>query len=717
MHVAARLHAFGHGLFRPSEQLLTKEVYAKTQRLFRRHELLSATDREHQAFAIAAEVLEHCGRGPDPLDVDRLARFILRLFDYERLFKLPDIDWSDRRSVSEWWTLRDELNRQRKSAETFDETREILTTAISLCCFSIWKREPTIGARGDGVAVTTPRVRAIPEINETVGEIVATIFAKELADIGLLTRLSDRIERNVIAASGGNPNDPGGFSRVPRLPERSDIRDPAELVRTYLGGTPLAELFDGEIPVSIPNEARFAHHHIVAGSGHGKTQTLQFLIAEDLKAVARGERSVVVIDSQGDLIRNLAPLKLFAPGEPLHDRLVLIDPTDVEYPVSLNLFDVGQTRLAGCSQLERERLQNSILELYDFVLGTLLSAEMTQKQNVIFRYVTRLMLHIPDATIHTLRELMEPGSQVKFAAHIERLQGTARHFFETEFSSKEFEATKKQVLRRLWGILENQIFERMFSHPRSKLDLFAEMNAGKVILINTAKDLLKEQGTEIFGRFFIALIAQAAQERATLPNGSRTPTFVYIDEAADYFDRNIGIILSQARKYNVGMVLAHQYLGQLEPKLMDGIAANTAVKFAGGVSNKDARVLGPMLGCDAALIEAQPKLYFAASIRGVTKAALPLQFPYGHLEELPRLDEAEGEALRAAMRERYAVHYTDLRGTDTPAEEHDREDERSGAEANEQADDTVRPKDSKQRSTTEKPPRDGDPGTDATPSW
>lgn len=77
---------------------------------------------------------------------------------------------------------------------------------------------------------------------------------------------------------------------------------------------------------------------------------------------------------------------------------------------------------------------------------------MTQKQNVIFRYVTRLMLHIPDATIHTLRELMEPGSQTKFAEHIAKLSGTARQFFETEFASKEFEQTKKQVLRRLWGM-------------------------------------------------------------------------------------------------------------------------------------------------------------------------------------------------------------------------------------------------------------------------
>jgi len=206
----------------------------------------------------------------------------------------------------------------------------------------------------------------------------------------------------------------------------------------------------------------------------------------------------------------------------------------------------------------------------------------------------------------------------------------------------------------------------MFSHPRSKLDLFAEMNAGKVILINTAKDLLKEQGTEIFGRFFIAMIAQAAQERAALPPGERTPCFVYVDEAQDYFDRNIGLILAQARKYNVGMVLAHQYLGQVEPKLQEAFAANTAIKFAGGVSAKDARALAPMLYCPPELIEAQPKGSFAAHIRGVTKSALPLSFPMGLMESMPRMSGSERAQLQQAMRERHAVHYSELGARPTP---------------------------------------------------
>ena len=65
------------------------------------------------------------------------------------------------------------------------------------------------------------------------------------------------------------------------------------------------------------------------------------------------------------------------------EDIVLINPEDIAFPVSLNLFSVGQERLEDYSPLERERLTNSIIELYDFVLGSLLSAGMTSKQTVV----------------------------------------------------------------------------------------------------------------------------------------------------------------------------------------------------------------------------------------------------------------------------------------------------------------------------------------------
>ena len=663
IHLAARAHAFVNGLLRPHDATVTRELHDRVAGLFAAAGLTEESDRIGLAQTIAMDVLTSFDRVPPDTDAAAIADLVRRIFDYEQMFVQSAVDWTERKTVSQYWELRDGLNRQRAWLEAYDECCGLIRLTLCRCLDAIWQASPDLpdeSNASDGITVPTERLRAMREVPEVAEAVIGAIFDEDLEAHDLFARHRKRFENNLIVASGGNPADPDAFKRVPKLPGKSDIRDPAELVATYLGGTPISDLFAGTLDFTIPNRTRFEHHHIVAGSGHGKTQTLQYLIAEDLAGVARGERSVIVLDSQGDLIRTIAGLKLFAPGEALHERVVLIDPTDVEYPVSLNLFDVGLDRLDQYSQLDRERLTNSILELYDFVLGSLLSAEMTQKQNVIFRYVTRLMLHIPDATIHTFRELMEPDSEVTFAPHIQKLTGTARQFFESEFSSREFTQTRRQVVRRLWGILENQTFERMFAHPRSKLDLFAEMNAGKVILINTAKDLLKEQGTEIFGRFFIALIAQAAQERATLPANKRMPTFVYVDEAADYFDRNIGLILSQARKFNVGMVLAHQYIGQLDPKLQEAFAANTSIKFAGGVSARDARTLAPMLYCDPALIEAQPKGSFAAHVRGVTKSALPLTFPFGHMEAMDRMSPDQRDALRQAMRERFAVHYSEI---------------------------------------------------------
>ena len=471
-------------------------------------------------------------------------------------------------------------------------------------------------------------------LGQAVQNVIAPFFAD--SDYNHFKRLRERIDANLSRTHRTQPISPSEY--------KGD-----DVVGTYLAGTHLKSLFQLRTPFNIPEASRFEHMHIVAGSGHGKTQTLQYFLARDLEDVARGDKSVVVIDSQSDLINTILKAKTLPP-----EQIVLIDPEDIAFPVSLNLFSVGQDRLLNYGDLERERLTNSIIELYDFVLGSLLSAGMTSKQSVVFRYVTRLMFHIPDATIHTLRDLMEPGGTDKYQEHIAKLEGTPRRFFETEFNSKEFTNTKTQVLRRLYGVLENRTFERMFTNPQSKFDMFTELNAGKLILINTSKSLLKEQGSQIFGRFFIALITQAAQERATLRDYDRLPAMIYVDEAHEYFDQNIGIILSQARKYKVGMIMAHQFLGQLNSGLQEAFEANTSIKMAGGVSARDARALAGQMSAEADIIKNQPKGTYATYIRGLTERAVPISIPFFVLENLPKANTKEIYAVREHSRKSYA---------------------------------------------------------------
>ena len=122
-----------------------------------------------------------------------------------------------------------------------------------------------------------------------------------------------------------------------------DKYTPEQLVQLYLKNTPFVDFFNMPLPFTIPLQTRFAHMHIVVGSGHGKTQTLQNLFLSDLYHSGSGERSVIVIDSQGDLFQNSA----FRSSGAHLDRVTIIDPRDIKHPPALNLFDFGLDRAAN----------------------------------------------------------------------------------------------------------------------------------------------------------------------------------------------------------------------------------------------------------------------------------------------------------------------------------------------------------------------------------
>ena len=185
------------------------------------------------------------------------------------------------------------------------------------------------------------------------------------------------------------------------------------------------------------------------------------------------------------------------------------------------------------------------------------------------------------------------------------------------------------------------------------------MNSGAIVLVNTSKALLKSAASALFGRYMIALTLRAAFERVAIPPQQRRPAFLIIDEAADYFDANVDALLTQVRKFKLGLVFAHQYLDQLDSGLRASFAANTAIKFAGGVSDKDARALAPDMRCNAEFITGQRKhadhTTFAAYVRNLTPTALSLTVPFGTLDRMPSMNPAAHTMLRDRNRARYAT--------------------------------------------------------------
>jgi hypothetical protein len=502
---------------------------------------------------------------------------------------------------------------------------------------------------------TVPAIDLLPDVRDQVRNLLANFFDRPIQDRHLFSSLRHTVYENMKRVSERRLS--ASAVKAGTLLYPADHPGTArEIVDDYLTGTPLHDLFFEPIPCGFPQSIRFEHMHLLAGSGHGKTQTLQHLILSDL--ASPNPPSLVIIDSQGDMLRKLSRLALFDPnGGALASRLIIIDPADIEHPPALNMFDVNLDRLKGYGPAAREQILNGVIELYDYMFGSLLGAELTQKQSVIFRYLARLMLTIPQATIHDLLNLL--GDATPYLQHIEKLQPGARMFFETEFPHKSFTDTKRQIQRRLWGILENPTFERMLIAPKNRIDMFDALNSGKIVLVNTAKDFLKAERSSFLGRFFIALTLQAALERAALPEDKRRPSFLYIDEAADYFDENIDDLLTQARKYSLGVVFSHQYLDQLAPGLRSSIASNTSVKLAGGVSDRDARSMAPDMRTTPTFILEQHKraqdTQFACYVRNRYPSALSISIPFGSVEAEPTMTDASFAQLLKENRARVSV--------------------------------------------------------------
>lgn len=507
--------------------------------------------------------------------------------------------------------------------------------------------------QGDTFTVTVTHL--LDDINYAVEDIILPFFGEEAE--GLFDDLCHRIERNLYEVSGipftrANRNHPKLVMPTEYKGENTSY--------AFLKDTPLLPILDAHVPFSYDEKTRFEHSWCLAPPGTGKTQLIQYLVSRDLWKVQDDEASIIVIDSQGDLIRNIRQLKKLGPTGDIRNKLIVIEP-DLTHPPALNIFDLGRDRMNAYSPDDREKFTNIAIGQITYILDALMGTEgsgLTPKQETLFRYIIRFLMEMPEATIANFRDVLEikkPAELVPYGQYIEKLAKPAQDFFRDQFFDSEFSGTRRQVAWRISKLRENTYFDKMFSHPKSKLDLFTELNSSKVILINTDKERLGEDGTNVFGRFFISALLTACQERASLPHSQRKPVYCYIDECQDYVstDTKIATMLDQARKMNIALFLAHQRTKQIKsPNVLDALV-NTSIKFASTGNPYDADLAARAMQAKSQFIANQPEQHFALFVRRETATALSVKVPFGVLESLPKMDEYQTEIVMEEMHKRY----------------------------------------------------------------
>ncbi|MGP1354552.1 MAG: type IV secretory system conjugative DNA transfer family protein [Parasphingopyxis sp.] len=499
-----------------------------------------------------------------------------------------------------------------------------------------------------------PLATFIDDFPAFLSQLIVAFYDNDVADAGLFAKAREHFEKRYCIASGIDWEDRHTTKRQLVHPYEQKNLSSEELSDLYTNWTYFQGLFRTPVPIPIPQDVRFEHMHIIGGTGHGKTQLLQYLIQDDLRRALKRKQSVVVMDPDGTLLNNLSRLEPFGDGR-LGQRAIFIDPTDSECPVGLNLFDISQVE--GADRRAQETIENNTIELFEYFFDALLGSELTSRQATLFRYLGLLLMQIPGGNIHTLRELMEDGE--RYRPYMVQMTGTARTFFETRFFDKSLNTTKQQILARLWGVLSNRALDRVFSATMNTVKLDEAMLSGKIIFINTSKEYLGEEGSHIFARMMVALLGQGLMRRAAIAPIARTDTFIYLDEAEGVIDQTLIRLLAQVRKYRGAITIAHQHLDQLSASGKSGVLANTSIKLAGGVSAQDASKLASEFRVDSQFILAQRKdetqTNFALFAKNITPQAMPFAVPLGFVEGLGRLSETEHTRLIERSRKKYGL--------------------------------------------------------------
>lgn len=514
---------------------------------------------------------------------------------------------------------------------------------------------------------TIPLMYTVP-VAQIADQAFDTFKEDQYIDRSLFLPLMDRLYRNMCDESG---TEPYGNNKGLKRPSELDIT-PLEVVDRYLAGTHFQHFFKTPVPLRFTSDIRMNHMHILGGTGAGKTTLIENLVKFDLDQ--KNPPGMVIIDGEGDLIRKISRMKCFHPEHgKWRDRIVLINPKDIRNPPALNVFDLKKDRFGGYDEVMKEQVTAGVIQTFDYLFNGLLGADLTAKQGVFFKYIARLMLALPEAlgrnaTILDMMNLM--ADHTPYQKAIDLLPPIQRAWFEKDFRQPSFNATRDQIRYRLAAILENPTIARLFTQPETKIDLFAELNRGAIILVDTGKDFLKDASPH-FGRIFISLVLQAIFERAALPQHERNDTYLIVDEAGKYFDSNIDEFLTSARKYRCGCVFAHQYLEQANPSLRASLAANTGSKFVSRPSDADARIMSREMATTPRFIMQQPSLQFAAYVRDVTPSAVSIPIKYGMLTD--QMDDQAYKLLLERNRQKVSLPQTPpaeyTRRDDTPDED------------------------------------------------
>lgn len=337
-----------------------------------------------------------------------------------------------------------------------------------------------------------------------------------------------------------------------------------------------------KVDVHMKEEDRRRHLYIIGKSGGGKSVFISRLAVQDIRA----GKGVCIVDPHGDLVEYVLS---HIPKERADD-VIIFNPSDLERPVGLNMLEAK-------SEDEKDfAIQEMIAIFYKLfppeMIGPMFEHNM---RNVMLTLMADLE---NPGTVIDIPRMFTDDEYVK--VYLKKLKDpVVRAFWEKEMAkTSDFHKSEMlgYLISKVGRFVENEMMRNIMGQQKSSFSFREVMDNQKILLVNLAKGKTGEVNAKLLGLIVVAKLQMAAMGRAELPEEERKDFYLYIDEFQNFVTDSIATILSEARKYRLDLIIAHQYMGQLtddkgKSPIRDAVLGNAGTICSARIGPDDAEIL------------------------------------------------------------------------------------------------------------------------------
>lgn len=325
-----------------------------------------------------------------------------------------------------------------------------------------------------------------------------------------------------------------------------------------------------EIPIHMKRDDRFRHFYVIGQTGTGKTSIFKSMIRQDL----RNGDGFCVVDPHGSLIEDILP---FVPKDRIDD-VIIFDPSDLERPMGLNLLEAETEEEKDMVALDA---MNIMLKIFD---------EEVFGPRIQDYFRNGCLTLMSDPAGGALTDIVRLFTDDAFQrAKVQHVKNPVVKSFWTKQMAQTGAREKQEMIpyfaAKFGAFVTNSMMRNIIGQTKSAFDFAKVMEEGKILLMNLSKGATGEINSKMLGLIIVSKLQMATMRRQKMLSGGQKPNdfFLYIDEFQNYVTDSIESILSEARKYRLGLNIAHQYIGQIEQKEKRGQSVNLKDAVFGNV--------------------------------------------------------------------------------------------------------------------------------------